>query len=94
MIQIIAALHQRVREARLRDAFPEIEDNYTRQLVRAMASLPRLHWSVLSLATGEGLSPDQIAERLDLSRRQSKRHLEAAFAMVLQSVERQKRKGW
>lgn len=94
MIQLIGSLHQRLCEARLRDAFPQIKDPHLRRLARAVASLPPLHHEVFRLARVEGLTTDQIAQRLDLSRRQARRHFVGALVMLWRSVERQQRKGW
>ncbi len=94
MIQRIASWQQRVREARLRDAFPEIEDPELRRVARAVRSLPALHYTVFWLARFENLSTDQIAKRLDLSKRQAHRHFVGALTMIARSVERQERKGW
>lgn len=94
MIQRIGFWCQRFREARLRDAFPEIGDPHLRRVARAVASLPPLHHEVFRLARAEGLTTDQIAQRLGLSRRQARRHFVFALVMLCRSVERQQRKGW
>lgn len=94
MIQRIAFWHQRIREARLRGAFPEIENPELRRVARAVRSLPALHYTVFWLARFENLSTDEIAERLDLSKRQAHRHLVGALTMMARSVERQERNGW
>jgi RNA polymerase sigma factor (sigma-70 family) len=94
MIQRIALWHQHIREARLRDAFPEIEDPKLRRLHRAVASLPALHREVFQLARFEDLTTDEIAVRLGLSKRQAHRHFVYAIVMLTRSMERQERKGW
>lgn len=94
MIQRIGMWHQRIREARMRDAFPEIADPGLRRLARAVASLPALHREVFRLVRFEGLSTDQIAEHLDLSKRQARRHFVGALTMISRSVRRQERNGW
>ncbi|MDE8652548.1 RNA polymerase sigma factor [Novosphingobium album (ex Liu et al. 2023)] len=94
MIQCIALWHQRIRENRLRDAFPEVEDPELRRLHRAVASLPALHHEVFRLARFEDLTTDEIAARLGLSRRQARRHFVYALVMLMRSMERQKRERW
>jgi DNA-directed RNA polymerase specialized sigma24 family protein len=94
MIQRIAIWHQRIREARLRDAFPEVEDPHLRRMHRAVASLPGLHHEVFRLARFEGLTTDDIAARLGLSKRQAHRHFVYALLMLVRSMERQEREGW
>lgn len=94
MIQRIAMWQQRRREARLRDAFPEIEDQKMRRMHRAVASLPALHHEVFRLARFEDLTTDEIAVRLGLSKRQARRHFVYALVMLVRSMERQEREGW
>ena len=94
MIQRIALWQQRRKEARLRDAFPEVEDPKMRRMHRAMASLPALHREVFRLARVEDLSTDEIAKRLGLSRRQARRHFVYALVMLVRSMDRQERDGW
>jgi DNA-directed RNA polymerase specialized sigma24 family protein len=94
MIQRIALWRQRRKEARLRDAFPEIEDPELRRLHRAVASLPAVHHEVFRLARFEHLTDDEIAVRLGLSKRQARRHFIYALVMLMRSMERQKRAGW
>lgn len=94
MIQRIALWHQRIREARLRDAFPEIEDPKMRRMHRAVASLPDLHHEVFRLARFEDLTTEEIATRLGLSKRQARRHFQYALVMLTRSMERQEQLGW
>ena len=94
MIQRIALWRQRIRENRLRDAFPQIEDPELRRLHRAVASLPPLHQEVFRLARFDDLTTDEIAVRLGLSKRQAHRHFVYALVMLMRSMERQKREGW
>lgn len=94
MIQRIALWQQRRREARLRHAFPEIEDSKMRRMHRAVASLPALHHEVFRLARVEDLTTDEIAVRLGLSKRQARRHFVYALVMLVRSMERQERDGW
>jgi DNA-directed RNA polymerase specialized sigma24 family protein len=94
MIQRIASWRQRIRESRLRDAFPAIENPDLRRLARAVHSLPPLHHEVFRLARFENLTTDEIAARLGLSQRQANRHFVAALGMLMRSVERQERNGW
>lgn len=94
MIQRIALWQQRRKEARLREAFPEIEDPKMRRMHRAVASLPALHREVFRLARVEDLSTDEIAVRLGLSKRQARRHFVYALVMLVRSMDRQERDGW
>ncbi|WP_285020389.1 sigma factor-like helix-turn-helix DNA-binding protein [Novosphingobium sp. fls2-241-R2A-195] len=94
MIQRIAVWCLRRKEARLRDAFPEIEDQRMRRMHRAVASLPALHREVFLLARFEDLTTDEIAVRLGLSRRQARKHFVYALVMLVRSMDRQDREGW
>lgn len=94
MIQRIAMWQQRRKEARLRDAFQEIEDPTMRRMHRAVASLPALHREVFRLARAEDLSTEEIAGRLGLSKRQARRHFVYALVMLMRSMDRQEQEGW
>ncbi len=66
MIWHIYLLEQRIREAFLRDAFPEYEQPELRRLARAVRSLPWLPRAVFHLIRFEGKKPLRIGGNLDL----------------------------
>lgn len=87
-------LEQRVREAFLRNAFPEYEQPELRRLARAIYSLPYLPNRAFCLWRFEGLRYEQIAERMGISVRRVEKELGCAMGMIVRSRDRQERKGW
>ena len=94
MIGYLFELEQRIREAFLRDAFPEYENPATRRVARALQSLPPYHRTVFCLLRFEGQSAAQIAKRMGVSQRQAEMAMGWALKLMIQSVRRQERKGW
>ena len=94
MIWHIYLLEQRIREAFLRDAFPEYEQPELRRLARAVYSLPYLTNAVFCLARFEDLTYPQIAERLGISVRRAEIEFGRAIGLIVRSRNRQERKGW
>lgn len=87
-------IEQRVREAFLRDAFSEYEDPELRRLARAVYSLPWLPKNVFGMLRYDGLTYEQIAEKLRISPRRVQTEVGQAMALIIRSRDRQQRKGW
>jgi len=94
MIWHIYLLEQRIREAFLRDAFPEYEQPELRRLARAVRSLPWLPRAVFHLIRFEGKSYEEIAEQLGISVRRVEIEFGRAIGLIMRSRNRQERKGW
>lgn len=94
MIGFLYPLEQRVREAFLRGAFPEYEDPELRRLARAVHSLPGLPYKVFCLMRFDGLTYEQIAERLHISPLRAQNEMGRAITLIIRSKKRQQRKGW
>lgn len=93
MIGYLFELEQRIREAFLRDAFPEY-DPRTRRVARALQSLPSYHRAVFCLMRYEGQSIAQIAMRFGVSERRVEMTMGCTIKMLGRSIRRQERKGW
>ncbi|GAM05570.1 RNA polymerase sigma factor [Novosphingobium sp. MBES04] len=94
MMRRFYQLEQAIREAFLRDAFPEYEDPQVRRVARAVHSLPRFHRQLFCLVRYDCWSYDEIAARFDISVRRVEIEMGRAIAMLGRSLDRQKRKGW
>ena len=94
MMRRFYQLEQAIREAFLRDAFPEYADPQVRRMARAVHSLPRFHRQLFCLVRYDGWSYDEIAARFDISVRRVEIEMGRAIAMLGRSLDRQKRKGW
>ncbi|TDW59251.1 sigma-70-like protein [Novosphingobium sp. PhB55] len=87
-------IEQRVREAFVRDAFSEYEDPELRRLARAVYSLPGLPYKVFALMRFDGLTYEQIAERLHISPQRVQNEMGRAMTLIIRSKKRQQREGW
>lgn len=94
MMGYLHGLEQRIREAFLRDAFSEYEDPELRRLARAVYSLPGLPYKVFCLMRFDGLTYEEIAERLHISPQRAQREMGRAMTLIIRSKKRQQRKGW
>lgn len=94
MIGFLYRLEQRIHEAFLRNAFPEYEDPQHRRLARAIRSLPYVTNNVFCMSRFQGLTYEQIAERLHITPERAQREMGRAMGMIIQSTKRQQRKGW
>lgn len=94
MIGPLYRLEQYVREALLRDAFPEYEDPLTRRVARAVHSLPPFHRQLFCLVRYDGWSYEEIAARFDISVRRVEIEMGRTVLLLSRSLRRQERKGW
>lgn len=94
MISFLYQIEQRIREAFLRNAFPEYEDPQLRRLARAIYSLPYVTNNVFCMLRFQDLTYNQIAERLRLTPERVQREVSLAIYMIDCSMSRQRRKEW
>ncbi len=91
MMRRFYQLEQAIRETFLRDAFPECGDPQVRRVARAVHSLPRFHRQLFCLVRYAYV---EIAARFGISVCRVEIEMGRAIAMLSQSLDQQRRKGW